>query len=71
MNRINPKKLLNSKWTAIKPNNKEKHFMVTCIEFDEDGAVVSCVIEAVISRREMPIEWQELKQSAHWCQGWR
>ena len=35
MNKINPKKLLNSKWTAVKPTNKEKHFLVTEIEFDE------------------------------------
>jgi hypothetical protein len=27
MNNINPKKLLNSKWTAVTPVNKEKHFM--------------------------------------------
>jgi tryptophan-rich hypothetical protein len=70
MNRINPKKLLNSKWTAIKPQNKEKHFMVTCIEFDEEGLVVLCVIEALMSRREMAIEWQDLKQSTQWRQGW-
>ncbi|NLZ79547.1 MAG: TIGR02450 family Trp-rich protein, partial [Gammaproteobacteria bacterium] len=29
MHRINPKKLLHSKWTAVSPVNKEKHFMVT------------------------------------------
>ena len=25
MNRINPAKLLHSKWTAVEPKNKEKH----------------------------------------------
>ncbi|MBO6198792.1 MAG: TIGR02450 family Trp-rich protein, partial [Psychrobacter sp.] len=44
MNKINPKKLLNSKWTAVKPTNKEKHFLVTEIEFDEEGLVISCSI---------------------------
>lgn len=34
MHQINPKKLLHSKWTAVKPENKEKHFMVTEMEFD-------------------------------------
>ena len=29
MNRINPTKLLRSKWTAVSPVKKEKHFMVT------------------------------------------
>lgn len=28
MNQINPSKLLNSKWTAVKPINREKHFLV-------------------------------------------
>jgi tryptophan-rich hypothetical protein len=50
MNKINPKKLLNSKWTAVTPMNKEKHFLVTGLEFDEDDGVVDCVIEAVMNR---------------------
>lgn len=25
----NPKKLLNSKWTAVTPTHKENHFLVT------------------------------------------
>ncbi|PAM39480.1 hypothetical protein CEJ63_25450, partial [Acinetobacter baumannii] len=28
MNRVNPAKLLLSKWTAASPRNKEKHFLV-------------------------------------------
>ena len=39
MNRVNPKKLLHSKWTAVTPKNKEKHFLVVDIEFDEEGLV--------------------------------
>ncbi|WP_198927950.1 TIGR02450 family Trp-rich protein, partial [Vibrio crassostreae] len=39
MNRINPKKLLRSKWTAVSPVKKEKHFMVTEVEFEE-GEVI-------------------------------
>ena len=39
MNRINPAKLMKSKWTALEPRNKEKHFLVTEIEFNEDGSV--------------------------------
>ena len=26
---LNPKKLKHSKWTAVQPHNKEKHFIVT------------------------------------------
>ena len=32
MNALNPKKLLNSKWTSVNPVNKEKHFLVTEVE---------------------------------------
>jgi tryptophan-rich hypothetical protein len=71
MNKINPKKLLNSKWTAVTPNNKEKHFMVNEIEFDEEGQVLSCSIEAILSKRLISIQWQELKDSTLWLQGWK
>ena len=46
MNRINPAKLLHSKWTAVEPKNKEKHFLVVEVEFDEEGVVVNCLLEA-------------------------
>ncbi len=71
MNQINPRKLLMSKWTAVKPVNKEKHFLVTELEFDEDGNVVHCLLEAVISKRAEPIDWRALKNSEQWLQGWR
>ncbi|MBB1268843.1 TIGR02450 family Trp-rich protein [Shewanella sp. SR44-3] len=71
MNNINPKKLLNSKWTAVAPVNKEKHFMVTEIEFDEEGIVVFCSIEAVISKRSTPIDWHDLQDGTRWVHGWK
>jgi tryptophan-rich hypothetical protein len=71
MNKINAKKLLNSKWTAVKPIHKEKHFIITELEFDENNNVINCLIEAVISNRVQPINWAELKESEHWQQGWK
>jgi tryptophan-rich hypothetical protein len=71
MNPINPRKLLNSKWTAVNPAKKEKHFVVTEIEFDEDGSVCHCLIEAVISHRAEPIDWHKLKDQRNWLQGWK
>lgn len=71
MNRINPKKLLNSKWSAVKPVNKEKHFIVTEVEFDEEGEVVHCLIEAIMSKRAEEIDWKVLKNEAIWSQGWK
>ena len=71
MNKINPKKLLNSKWTAVEPVKREKHFLVTEVEFDDTGDLVHCIIEAVLSKRSAPIDWQELKNSENWLQGWK
>jgi len=71
MNPINPKKLFHSKWTAVQPVNKEKHFMVTEVEFDEEGVVVECVIEAVMSKRSESIDWTVLKNTDSWRQGWK
>jgi tryptophan-rich hypothetical protein len=71
MNKINPKKLLNSKWTAVSPKNKEKHFLVSEVEFDEEGMVIACSIEAVMSKRSTLINWLELTDVSCWIQGWK
>ncbi|MDA8962528.1 TIGR02450 family Trp-rich protein [Pseudomonadales bacterium] len=71
MNTINPRKLLNSKWTAVTPTNKEKHFIISDIEFDEEGTVIACFIEAVMSKRVMLINWQDLKNNSQWLHGWK
>lgn len=71
MNKINPKKLLNSKWTAVTPSNKEKHFIVTEIEFDEQGIVILCSIEAIVSKRSIPINWRDLNDDTSWMHGWK
>lgn len=71
MRKINPKKLLNSKWTAVTPKNREKHFLITEVEFDEEGAVLSCSLEAIMSKRTESIDWQELKNEELWLQGWK
>lgn len=71
MNAINPEKLHHSKWTAAKPRNKEKHFLVTALECDEEENVVAVVLEAVYTRRETTLPWQDLKDDATWLMGWR
>jgi len=71
MNKINPKILLGSKWTATAPSNKEKHFIVSEVEFDEEDLVVSCCIEAVMSKRAITINWHQLKNDSNWLHGWK
>jgi len=71
MNKINPKVLLRSKWTKVAINNKEKHFIVTVVTFDELQKVNHCAIEAVMSKNEYSIDWRELKQTEIWRIGWQ
>ena len=71
MNRIIPKKLIHSKWTRVSPLNKERHFIVTKVEFDENSAIIHCSIEAVITKRVEEINWIELKDEKIWLHGWK
>lgn len=68
---LTPHKLLNSKWTAVKPQSKEKHFIITSVEFDEEGRVTECIIEAVMTKQERDINWRDLKDPAQWKMGWK
>lgn len=70
-NIISPKKLLNRKWTAVKPERKEKHFIVTEVGFNEDGSVIFCLIEADMTKRATAIQWQDLKDINQWRCGWK
>ena len=45
--------------------------MVTEIEFDEDGIVVLCSIEALMSKRSIPISWHDSKDDSNWVHGWK
>lgn len=67
-----PKKLLKSKWTAVAPSHKEKHFMVTKLIVPEQAeqAIEYIEIEAVHSKRVQQIAWQTLNDSSIWLQGW-
>ncbi len=55
----------------MNPSKKEKHFLITEVEFDEEGIVVLCCIEAVFSKRSASIDWRSLKDKSHWLAGWK
>ena len=69
---LNPKKLLLSKWTAVSPQNKEKHFIVTKLVLAPPPAteIVAVELEAVHSRRSAQLAWRELADQSQWLQGW-
>ncbi|KJV05602.1 TIGR02450 family Trp-rich protein [Methylocucumis oryzae] len=71
MNQINPKKLLHSKWTAVAPKQKERHFMVTKLIRSENEVIIACELEAVINNNLYELDWQALKDTSYWLMGWR
>lgn len=71
-NRVSPKKLLLSKWTAVHPERKEKHFLVTKVfEPEIEGqAIIEIELEAAMTGRKFCMPWRDLKNREHWRQGW-
>ena len=71
--RLNAKKLLLTKWTAAKPQNKEKHFIVIRLIEPEvpEAQIEQIELEATYSQRRFTLPWRELKDETKWLQGWK
>lgn len=71
-NPLSPKKLLRSKWTAVAPVHKEKHFVVTRVVEPEPpaGRIEWVELEAVHSGRASLLRWRDLTDGRQWRQGW-
>lgn len=70
MNKINPEKLLHSKWTAVQPQNRERHFIVNKILRAHDKAITGCELEAILNKKIYSIDWKLLRDSSKWKMGW-
>jgi tryptophan-rich hypothetical protein len=72
MNPLNTKKLLLTKWTAVKPLAKQKHFLVSrVIQLEQPTDPIESVeIEAVFSKATQVIAWRALQDHSVWRQGW-
>ena len=73
MNLLSPKKLLLTKWTAVKPIAKQKHFLVSKVIPPEppNEKIEWVEIEAVLTKKVSRIAWRDLTDSALWIQGWK
>ena len=69
--RLTPRKLLLSKWTAARPQNREKHFLVTELFCDDEGTVLEVELQAVLSKRSQRLDWRQLQNAEQWLMGWR
>jgi tryptophan-rich hypothetical protein len=72
MNPLQPKKLLLSKWTAVAPVAKNKHFLVSKVISCEPPlqGVEAVELEAVFSKAVIRMDWRALRDPALWRQGW-
>lgn len=72
MNPLNPKKLMLSKWTAVTPVAKQKHFLVSKViePAQLTDAIEYVEIEAVFSKATQIISWRDLQNDTIWRQGW-
>jgi len=73
MNPLSPKKLLLSKWTAVTPIAKQKHFLVSKVILPEPPSekIEFVEIEAVLTQKISLIAWRDLMNSELWIQGWK
>jgi len=69
--RLNPRKLLLSKWTAAQPQIRERHFLVTELIRDEQDNILGVELQAVLTQRSQQLDWRQLQDCERWLQGWR
>ena len=64
--------LIDSKWTAVAPTAREKHFIVTrVLDAGAEGSEAPSVeLEAVISKRRRIVARGEIEDSTIWRRGW-
>ena len=72
INRVLRKHLVNSKWTAVEPVDRDKHFLVKRVlrakaEEHELGLVE---LEAILSKRLHRVSRGELSDATRWRSGW-
>ena len=72
INLLQSNKLLLSKWTAVVPIAKEKHFLVSkVVAPEQEGEKIEWIdLEAVHSKSTHRMKWQELRDKTQWLRGW-
>lgn len=69
-NRFTRAKLIGTKWTRLKPQDAEKHFMIVEWDPEREEQRDTVVIEAVLTRRMITLPVNQLKDRDTWRMGW-
>ena len=69
---LRPKRLLDSKWTASVPENREKHFVVTRVLDAATAAskVQSVELRCLLTKRTRIVAQADLLEPELWRPGW-
>ena len=72
MTDLHPKKLLLTKWTAVTPLDRQKHFLVVKVVLPDDpaAAIEWIEMEAIMTKMRQQIAWRTLRDESLWRQGW-
>ena len=71
-NPVNLKKIVGSKWTAVLPENREKHFIVLDWERDENDQPTDRIqLEAILTGTVRLLHHKALAEQEEWLIGWR
>jgi len=70
MKRVPHNRLLGSKWTAVVPEQREKHFEVIRV-MRVDADVNHVVLRALLSKAERTVSVSQLDDAQRWQAGWR
>ena len=63
--------LLNSKWTAVKPIDRARHFELKALEGEAiQNAQVVCLMRCVVTRSLIHVCLNELLDEDKWRKGW-
>ena len=66
-NPVNEKKIVGSKWTATRPAQREKHFIVIDWERDDEGLPTNSIqLEAVFTHKIRLLPWRDLADQEQW-----
>ena len=73
MTPLHPKKLFLTKWTAVQPIARNKHFLVLrVIETEPPELAIEWVeLEAVHSKAVTRMHWRQLQDETLWRRGWQ
>ncbi len=60
-----------SRSRATQPSNKERHFIVTSLERDDEDVIIGCILESVLTKNTYQMSLEALKDEEQWSLGWK